>query len=526
MRDMQDKELYELINRRLKDHEVSYEEGHWTKMAEKIKSESSGNTGYRHILWYLGILFFTAAVVFSIYRLITTPVPTQSPPSVLPNSPTAVNPADNAENLADKSQTDSKTQFKAAANLVEDSVVSGVKKSKTADNQIFLKADKYAVDKMIFQQSEGEMFLPMQYGSEQGTNPRLKELQATSITKIQLYYTDHPKGMNLDYLNKKRLEHIFGILPGLANNREIKWEVIAQRGALGKEEARRYFHGFKIFYNNKGQSTRKARMSILRARPPAELILSTPAYQTFLVEHKIRQDILSKKIHEDSTTYKVFERNWSNWKNAVVVCDWTTSMFKYGTQVVSWLSEHEDAKNISGFVFFNDCDAEGRALGRSARSGEMFAVKSTRTNEVLDAMIAAVRKGGANQDLEENDAQAIKYAYDNFPEAEEIVLIADNVSPVRHMSLINDVKKPVKIIICGTTLIPDLAIQPDYFTIAKKTSGSIHTIEDDLESLKNIKKGTWIKVGDIYYKYKSMEFRPTGKKRRPRVASRKSGKQQ
>ena len=242
-------------------------------------------------------------------------------------------------------------------------------------------------------------------------------------------------------------------------------------------------------------------------------------YETYFVELKIRQDILNKKIHGDSTTYKVFERNWGKWKNAVVICDWTTSMFKYGTQVVSWLSQHEDAKNIEGFVFFNDCDDQGNPLQSSDRPGQMFSVKSTSTDEVLRAMIAAVRKGGSNQDLQENDAEAIKYAYENFPEAEEIVLIADNVSPVRNMRLIKGINKPVKIIICGPTLIPDLAIQPDYFTIAQKTGGSIHTIEDDLESLKVIKEGTWIKVGGTYYRYKDMSFRPTNKKRRPKGTS-------
>lgn len=38
--------------------------------------------------------------------------------------------------------------------------------------------------------------------------------------------------------------------------------------------------------------------------------------------------------------------------------------------------------------------------------------------------------------------------------------------------------------------------QPDYLTIARKTDGSIHTMEDDLESLQEIEKGShiWLKL--------------------------------
>lgn len=38
--------------------------------------------------------------------------------------------------------------------------------------------------------------------------------------------------------------------------------------------------------------------------------------------------------------------------------------------------------------------------------------------------------------------------------------------------------------------------QHDYLTIARKTGGSIHTMEDDLESLQEIEKGShiWLKL--------------------------------
>lgn len=260
----------------------------------------------------------------------------------------------------------------------------------------------------------------------------------------------------------------------------------------------------------------KSHLSKLIVKPPLRWTMPEPDYQTLLIEHKIRRDILSKRIWDDSTTYKVFERNLDSWKNVVIVCDWTSSMFKYGTQVLSWLSDPRNTENIQGFVFFNDCDSTGRALKVSDQPGQMFMAKSTKTSEVLRTMVEAARRGKANEDLQENDLEAIKYAGEQFPEAETIVLIADNVSPVRDIEMVKGVNKPVKIIVCGTTLDTEIALQPDYFTIAKKTGGSIHTIEDDLIRLNNIKAGRWIKIGDTYYKYRNKTFKPTGKKRRPK----------
>ena len=502
MHDMQDKRLHEFINRRLKHYEAPYQEEHWARMSEKIEFEDSRNAGLRNIYRYFISLLVLGVVFWGVYQLMIKPVPTEMLPSTSTNEMEVVRQTDISENLAGRH------------------LFPGEDSADIADH-IFLNAGKYVINKMSQQQTAAEAILRMQYGIASGENQLLEDIPAELITKIQLYYTDYPKGKNLDYLNKRRFRYLLDLLPDLAKNRHITWEVISQRGAMTKEVARKYFHGFKIYYDVE-YPWETTLVSVLPFKPPVELALSEPGYETFLVEHKIRQDILRKKIGGDSTTYKVFERNWSKWNNAVVICDWTTSMFKYGTQVVSWLSEHEDAKNFKGFVFFNVFDSEGRALQDSDKPGQMFQVKSTRTGEVLEAMIAAVRKGGQNGDLEENDAEAIRYAYESFPEAKEIVLIADNVSPVRNMNLIEGIKKPVKIIICGTTLIPDLAIQPDYFAIARQTGGSIHTIEDDLESMKAIKKGTWIKVGDVYYKYKNMTFKATNKKRRPRGKPKKS----
>lgn len=509
MRDMQDKELHELVNRKLKHYKVPYEPAHWAKMADKINSGNNSKVASRSFYSYLGWMLAAGAALLIAYRVATFSKAT----TAITNSTKALqNPA------LPNPFADYKLPVLASDTLADSAkhTQEPFRTFKKTPALAFLGARKYGVNHDSKQSVEGGLLLPMAYGFANSQSVDLNDIAINRIAKIQLYYTDHPKGMDLDNLNKKRFRVLFNLLPGLKNNDQIRWEIIRQYGADTKEAARRYFHGFSIHYDENYLQEKPSTAPQLPLKPPSRLVLSQPAYETFMIEHKIRQDILRKKISDDSTTYKVFERNWKKWKSAVVVCDWTSSMFKYGTQVVSWLSEHEDAKNIKGFVFFNDCDEDGRALQNSGKPGEMFTAWSTRTGVVLNAMISAVRKGRANQDLEENDAEAIQYANENFAGAEEIILIADNVSPVRNMELIKGIGKPVKIIICGTTLNPDLAIQPDYLSMAAQTGGSIHTMEDDLEDLKNIKKGTWIRVGDSYYKYTNRDFRATNKKRRPK----------
>jgi|GEM_PF-3030889 len=240
--------------------------------------------------------------------------------------------------------------------------------------------------------------------------------------------------------------------------------------------------------------------------------------KTYFIEQKIRNMVLKGTIVGDSTTFKVLERNKDTWQQAAVVCDWTSSMFPYGTQIFTWLDQNQENQSLIGYLFFNDCDADGKPLDRRRAMGGMYHTEEKDPQKVLDVMIEAVRTGVENVDLKENDLEALVASAKLYPHAEELVLIADNVSPVRHPQLISKIHKPVRIIVCGSTLNEE-AIQPIYLELAQATGGSIHTIEDDLLDVANIPNGKWIKVGDKYYRYnlKKGRFVETSRKKRPKL---------
>jgi hypothetical protein len=216
---------------------------------------------------------------------------------------------------------------------------------------------------------------------------------------------------------------------------------------------------------------------------------------------KIKFEVENRIISSDSTTYKALDRNAGKWKKSVVVIDWTSSMFEYGTQVLQWIDEHQNNQNIAGFIFFNDCDEAGIPIAVSKEQGYMVHTRNTRKEVVLEKMLESVRLGYKNTDYSENDIEALIFAQEEYPEIEEIILIADNKSKVRDMERVDQLKKPVRIVLCGKPLEIGVAIQPDYIRLAGKVKGSLHTIEDDIMNIRRIRDGKIIRIADQEFRY-------------------------
>ncbi len=214
------------------------------------------------------------------------------------------------------------------------------------------------------------------------------------------------------------------------------------------------------------------------------------------------------------TSYEALDRNAEKWKNIVIVCDMTSSMFPYTTQVFDWMMENVDNNSIKGIIFFTDCDSLGNET-RGKLPGKMFMVKKKDELLLWDTMFAAINNTENNKDKSENNIEALLYAQKNFPEVDDFVMIADNSSGVKDMKNLSKLKKRTHIILCGETYKKDLAFQSDYIQIAKKTEGSIHTLEDDIVNPANIKEMTVIRVGRIYFRFQKGKFYTTKMSFRP-----------
>lgn len=235
-------------------------------------------------------------------------------------------------------------------------------------------------------------------------------------------------------------------------------------------------------------------------------------------ETTIKQQMLTGDFGPDSTSYRVLDRNFRAWPDAVVVCDLTTSMYPYSTQLFAWFRKNVRNPAIKGMVFFTDCDSLGQQTRPGGPAGRMFVMRERSPANALPILVEAARNTAHNNDDAENDIEALLFAQQNFPEAKHLILLADNLSTVKDIALLGRVKKPVHVVLCGTTGSDTTrAFQPDYYTIASHTKGSMHTLEDDLTpSL--LSRTTTLRVGSHYYRYVAhkKQFKLTPFSYRPR----------
>ncbi|QHT65865.1 hypothetical protein GXP67_03880 [Rhodocytophaga rosea] len=236
-----------------------------------------------------------------------------------------------------------------------------------------------------------------------------------------------------------------------------------------------------------------------------------------LEENHIRYQMQTGDFGADSTSYQVFSRNVSKWPDAVVVCDLTTSMYPYSVQIFSWLQKNSQKPNIKAVLFFTDCDSTGQETRLMETSGQMFVSTSLQAENVLPVMVQAARNTVRNGNSEENDIEALLYAQQQFPEAKHLILIADNSSAVKDMAFLENIKKPVHVILCGSAADSTQAFQPEYKDIALQTKGSLHTMEDDLNPGEE-KKQPWLQVGERFYRYdvKKKQYKLTRFRYRPK----------
>ncbi|GAB3339976.1 hypothetical protein GCM10027299_52990 [Larkinella ripae] len=217
-------------------------------------------------------------------------------------------------------------------------------------------------------------------------------------------------------------------------------------------------------------------------------------------EIAIRQQMLSGRFGPDSTSHQTLTRNSRRWTNAVLVCDFTSSMYPYSTQLFAWMKKNARNPALRGLVLFTDCDSLGRETQAGGPAGQMFVSTERDPGRALPVLLEAARNTANNANEAENDIEALLFAQKAFPNAQHLILVADMDNPVKDMALLAQVQKPVHVILCGRDWDTTQAFHPDYYTIARQTNGSLHTLEDDLDPA-NLNSSTWLRIENRYYRF-------------------------
>lgn len=333
----------------------------------------------------------------------------------------------------------------------------------------FMSPDSVFTERYDNTHAKGKVFLAMKPGDHQFADPNLAEmLQNETIQRVELVYTDWPRGEDFLDLNRKRFIELYKYLPQPFSNKMVQWDVVKQTGVTSASQLGNYFHGFVIHY---------------RPVPP------------FSAENATISRILNEDQAIDSTFFKVFERN-QHWKDMLVVCDVTGSMAPYLGELMLWIKLYGVNKLGKEYMFFND---DSPAFNDQSDEFGHWSVQSKKFEEVLDTMLLAMRKG---DHVETNIGACIRALKSCKDTPNGIIMIADNWENPNDMPLLPLLVKqgiPVHIIICGV----GQDFNMTYFEIARKTGGSVHTVEGDIDDLSRLANGKKFNIGQHHFEVRN-----------------------
>ncbi len=310
------------------------------------------------------------------------------------------------------------------------------------------------------------------------------ELQGENLPyEIDLVFTKYPSDFSrwrtdYDQLLTDRLNALIELDSTLLD-KNIRWNMILQTRCKTEGEAKRFFHGFVIKYRPKSYQI------IDDVKSPQDLqALMTGA-----------------AISRDSTVIKVIARH-PEWKDMLVVVDWTGSMYQYGAQLVLWHKQNllYNQNQTRHMVFFNDGNMKKQQQKVIGKTGGIYCAAANELDKIVLTMEKVMLKGDGG-DTKENDLEALLKAMQMLEGYQDVVLIADNKSDVRDIALLSMLDKPVHVILCGIE--EDNYINTDYVKIAYQSGGSLHTISEDLEELRELKPGERMAIGNMKYEIKN-----------------------
>ncbi|MBI1222301.1 MAG: hypothetical protein GC180_06820 [Bacteroidetes bacterium] len=291
--------------------------------------------------------------------------------------------------------------------------------------------------------------------------------------EVSLVFSKYPKDFSFWQTNyyellANRLKTLFDIDPEL-NDMNIVFNLVLETACDTEEEAKKLYHGILIKY----RPLTKKEIKEKEAKRAAELAAGAPPDYSG-VKRRVDRYMRNAGGMLDSSVYKAFDRN-KQWNNALVVIDWTSSMYQYSAQCLAWHLDNIDTSGIKYFAFFNDGDAKWEYEKKLGETGGIYFGSSDNMNKVVRVFNTAMRKGLGGE-MPENDIEAIIKSMEKYEDYQELILVADN-SMIRDFDLWDQIKHPVAVILADG----DWTVNPQYLNLAYLTGGSFHTGAADID---------------------------------------------
>ncbi|MGB0881913.1 MAG: hypothetical protein ACPGSO_03090 [Vicingaceae bacterium] len=357
-----------------------------------------------------------------------------------------------------------------------------------------------------------------------------KQLNERVVVKLELVYTQFrtSKNFNQKELNNNRLKELNRLIPSLFENRFWEFQLTGQTKANSQESGKKMFHGFIVtFRPNASKSMLTAETNYLKllveTMQKNDSILNDSLPKAHTIKTHYDKNIgyihdtiwfvdtvpppnppdffYNQSLYKDSTVLNTFMRN-KNWNNFIVVTDVTGSMSPYSSQVFVWLKKQAKNKSAQYFVFFNDGDEKPSRKKLPLETKGVYVSKNTSLEAVMNTAAKCMKNGSGGGENLENDIEAILEGIKNYPKANEIVLVADNLESMRDYKHFKQIKKPVHIILCGA----EKRINIQYLDLARQTKGSVHTKKSDIINLQDIKEKERFFIEEKEYLFENGRF--------------------
>ncbi len=222
-------------------------------------------------------------------------------------------------------------------------------------------------------------------------------------------------------------------------------------------------------------------------------------YELGLTEYKTEEEYKEEKTMRESGIYVSLE-HLDTTKHFALVMDVTGSMGSSIAAMLSWIKENNASIPFSSFTFFNDGDNNDTSAKPIGKAGGIYSTRSI--HEVNQVVETAMRKGSGGPELSENDMEAVLKAIEIDPTATDILLIGDNYSDVRDIRLLDNVSKPVHVLLCAAPT----KIRTEYLDIAKQTGGKFY-LNGEIIDLSKVLDGETVVLQGFNYVYNGRKFR-------------------
>ena len=374
---------------------------------------------------------------------------------------------------------------------------------------------------------------------------------ANQIQAIHLVYTRYRQvdSFNQPELHRTRFAELQAVFPSIFEESSIEWRIFEQRKPVTEDDARQAFHGFVVYLKNppneaevekelkrieavletyrdtstwvpektvyrtkrhleptgfylphnnskKLQGMRFESAGIWMRKPEMKVVVDSIPLKKIPGHYRkdgiFDSSLLARTTEYRSLTSKAWNGRWT------IIADVTGSMSPYNAQVMLWLRYSTQALEMGRFCFFNDGDSKPQELKFVGRTGGLYFAESQDFDSVYRTMAIAM-KNGMGGDYPENNIEATLYSLKRWPDTDSVLMIADNNAPIKDISLMQHVDKPICIMLCG---VHD-QIHLDYIELARKTGGSLLVNGTELRNLQVLRTGSKVKIGRHWFIYQS-----------------------